>query len=164
MSETVPTSNEGVENPTIEGSERTFTQDEVNKLVGRARKEAAHKNENYELYKSAYEEYEQLKERNKTELEKAQDKAAKLENQLKALEQKEKVASWKREVAEATGVPADVLRGSTKEDIEEHASVLQKAFAKPSAPIVGSDGLYPNKTKGKSTKEEFSQMMDEFFA
>ena len=50
------TSNEGAENPTIEGSERTFTQEEVNRLVGKARKDASHKNENYEIYKQAYEE------------------------------------------------------------------------------------------------------------
>lgn len=154
------TSTEGAENPTIEGSERTFTQEEVNRLVGKARKEASHKNENYEMYKSAYEELEQIKESNKSELQKAQDRAAKLETQLKTMKHNEDVQGWKREIAETTGVPADVLRGNTREEIEAHAQALQSAFAKPSAPIVGSDGKFSNAQRGKSKVELFAEALD----
>ncbi len=101
MSDTVSTGtqatdNVGAENSTIDGSERTFTQEEVNRLVGKARKEASHKNENYEMYKSAYEELEQIKESNKSELQKAQDKATKLETQLKALKHDLRWLLWEK--------------------------------------------------------------------
>lgn len=154
------TSNEGAENPTIEGSERTFTQEEVNKLVGKARKNASHKNENYEMYKQAYEELEQIKESNKSELQKAQDRASKLETQLKTLKHNEEVQAWKREVAGATGVPADVLRGNSKEEIEQHAQELQTAFSTPTAPVIGSDGKFSNSQKGKSKAELFAETLE----
>ena len=70
---------EEAENSPIESSERMFTQEQVNKLVGEARRKASHKNENYELYKQAYEELEAIKQANKSELERAQEKASKLE-------------------------------------------------------------------------------------
>jgi hypothetical protein len=155
------TSTEGAQNPTIEGSEqKTFTQDEVNRLVGKARKEASHKNENYEVYKQAYEELEQIKESNKSELQKAQDRAAKLETQLKTLKHNEEVQVWKREVASAAGVPADVLRGNTREEIEAHAQALQAAFEKPSAPVVGSDGNFNNAQKAKTKSQLFAETLE----
>ena len=40
-------------------------------------------------------------------------------------EQAAQVASWIQEVAEAAGVPASALRGSTKEEIEAHAETLK---------------------------------------
>lgn len=155
------TSTEGAQNPTIEGSEqKTFTQDEVNRLVGKARKEASHKNENYEMYKQAYEELEQIKESNKSELQKAQDRAAKLETQLKNLKHNEEVQVWKREIASAAGVPADVLRGNTREEIEAHAQALQAAFEKPSAPVVGSDGNFNNAQKAKTKSQLFAETLE----
>jgi DNA polymerase III delta prime subunit len=170
MSETatagnMTTDNVGAENPTIEGSEqeKTFTQEEVNRLVGKARKEASNKNEKYEMYKSAYQELEQIKEANMSELEKAQDKASKLEAELKAIRQEQEVASLRREIAETSGIPAGVLRGNTREEIEAHAEELAKAFHQPSAPVVGSDGLYSNKTKGKSNADLFAEVFERNF-
>ena len=43
-------------------------------------------------------------------------------------------------IAEKAGVPADVLRGDSVEELAEHASAIADFLAPPSAPIVASDG------------------------
>lgn len=44
--------------------------------------------------------------------------------------------AWRKEVSEASGVPADVLRGSTKEELEAHAEAMKPYFEKEAAPVV----------------------------
>lgn len=46
------------------------------------------------------------------------------------------------EVAKAKGVPADALRGNTREEIEAHADVLA-TLIKPSAPVIPGQGKAP---------------------
>ena len=43
-------------------------------------------------------------------------------------------------IAEKAGVPAEVLRGDTVEDMAAHAEALASFLAPPSAPYVASDG------------------------
>lgn len=59
--------------------------------------------------------------------------------EYKTAEQKRK---WAFEVSQETGVPADALRGDSKEEMEAHAATLEK-YVKRNAPYVGSDGRTP---------------------
>lgn len=86
--------------------------------------------------------FDALQEANKTELEKANDKAAKAEAELAKYRRQEQVRSWASEVSKETGVPADLLRGNTKEEIQAHAEQL-KGFIRPSAPVVNGEGGKP---------------------
>jgi septal ring factor EnvC (AmiA/AmiB activator) len=74
-----------------------------------------------------------LEEAAKTEDQKRLERIAELEKQVAEYEEAAQVAKWKAEVAEAAGVPAEALAGSTREEIEAHAEVLKKL-------IVPADG------------------------
>ena len=67
----------------------------------------------------------EIEEANKTEQQKQAERLAELESQVSDYQTREQIAAWKAEVAAETGVPADVLSGSTKEELEAHASKLK---------------------------------------
>ena len=141
---------------------KTFTQEEVDDII---KKRLSRVNSevpaDYEELKSKASQFDELQEANKTELQKAQDKNAKLESQLKAFKHAKEVQEWKHEIAETTGVPADVLRGDTREELESHAQVLQATFAKPTAPIIGGDGKFSTpKTAPQTNAEKFGEALD----
>ncbi len=95
-----------------------------------------------------------LDESSKTEAQKAAERLAELETKVKDYETREQINAWKAEVATATGVPANVLAGSTKEEIEAHAATLkplieqaQAAPAQPApgvVPTIGNTPTVPN--------------------
>lgn len=74
----------------------------------------------------------------------------------KASEQKR---TWANEVAQETGVPADVLRGETKEEMEAHAKTLEK-YVKVSAPVVSGDGRSPNAQAAVSARDQFAAALE----
>ena len=67
----------------------------------------------------------EIEEASKSETQKLADRAAAAEAKAAAYEAREQIAGWKAEVAEATGVPAALLAGSTKEEIEAHAAIAK---------------------------------------
>lgn len=68
------------------------------------------------------------------------DAAAAERDELKAAGE---LAGITREVAEANGIPAEALRGSTREELEAHAAVLKPVFAKANGPYVPTIGDRP---------------------
>ena len=86
-----------------------------------ARKWEARAKENSDAAKRLAE----IEEASKTDLEKALARAEAAEAKVKEHETREQVAAWKAEVAEATGIPAAALAGSTKEELEAHAATLK---------------------------------------
>lgn len=108
---------------------------------------------------SAAKELEKLKDANKSELERAQERAAAAEAKLKSLQAEKDIAEWRQEVAKETGVPADILSGSTKEEIEDHAKLLAQYIKHDSAPYISSDGHKPKRT-AKSSKEAFAEAIE----
>lgn len=75
---------------------------------------------------------------------------------LRASEQKR---VWASEVAQETGVPADVLRGETKEEMEAHAKTLEK-YVKVSAPVVSGDGRSPNTQAAVTARDQFAAALE----
>lgn len=60
--------------------------------------------------------------------------------ELDTLKTAGELAEATREIAAANGIPAEALRGSTREELEAHAAVLKPVFAKaegPYAPRIG---------------------------
>jgi len=84
---------------------------------------------------------EEIENQSKSELQKAAERAEAAERRVQEFELREQVKQWKDEVAEATGVPAAALSGSTLEELTAHAEVLApliKAAQKgPRVPNVG---------------------------
>lgn len=112
-------------NPSAEGS-RTFTQEQVNKLVGDARMKERAKLSGQEGRKDA----------DDADLREARGRVEALEAERDALLSEKNAAAWKEEASKATGVPAEVLEGATKEAVEAHAERLKPYFAKAAAPVV----------------------------
>lgn len=158
---TTPAGEGANENPAMEGSQpRTFTQEEVNALVGKTRKEERAKFSGYEEYKAAADELRELKEKGKTELERAMERAEAAEAALAEREAAEAVAEAVREVAKATGVPEEALRGSTREEIEAHAEALKPFFAKDAAPSVNTGSpSTEGKGSGDPLRDAINQML-----
>lgn len=111
-----------------DGAQKTFTQEDVNRLIA---KEKA-KFKNFADYKQKAEKFDELQKSSQTDAQRAEE----AEKELAAYKAKEQAAMWAAEVSKDTGVPAELLRGSTKEDIESHAESLKPYFSKPAAPVV----------------------------
>ena len=113
--------------------EKTFTQAELNAIVqeriGRTKQQYA----DYEALKEKAGKYDQMQEANKTELEKATGRAAEFEKKYNDLVNANKVRDIRAAVSKETGVPADLLTGSTEEDCKKQAASIL-AFAKPEEP------------------------------
>lgn len=152
------------ENPPA-GDSQVFTQEQVNQLVGKTRKEERAKYANYEKYKADSEKLAEIENANKSELEKFKERAESAEAALAAIKQAEEQMAWKKEVSEKTGVPAEVIQGNTKEDMESFAESIQKYFPQPDAsrPYVSSDGFAPSNAGKKSTRKQFADAMKDVF-
>jgi hypothetical protein len=75
--------------------------------------------------------FDTLEESKKTELQKAQDELARIQAELAT----ERSTSLKSQVAAAKGVPAELLTGSTQEELEAAADALLTFKGVPKAPV-----------------------------
>jgi hypothetical protein len=114
---------------------------EAEKLKSEARKWETRSKDNAKAAQRLAE----IEEASKTDLEKFQSRAEAAEKRLAEIESREQVASWKSEIAAGTGVPADALRGSTREELEAHAEALKPLLtASQRGPFVPSPGNIPD--------------------
>lgn len=82
-----------------------------------------------------------------------------LANKLQTYEAEKERATLVSEVAEANKVPASVLRGSTREELEAHAAVLAELI-KPSGPVI----LGQERTPDKVTEDPLREFARNLFA
>lgn len=137
-------------------SPKTFTQEEFNRFA--ASEKAKYKG--FSEIKAKAEKYDQLEAAQKTDLDKANDRADKAEAKLAQYESKEQAEGWKAAASKATGVPSNILRGSTEEEINEHAESLKEHFSTDAAPQVQSDGFVPDPGSDKSSKDLFASALE----
>ena len=104
-----------------------------------ARKWEARAKENSKAAKD----YEKLKESQMTELERAQKRADDAEAEAKKLKAERDRKAWAEEIAKETGVPAEVLRGETREEMEAHAGAIKPLLPNGNRTHVGSEGGTP---------------------
>ncbi len=62
----------------------------------------------------------------------------------------DELAKVRAEVSEETGVPAELLRGSTRDELAEHAKAIAAAYKPAPAPKVGGSGSFSNESKSDS--------------
>lgn len=102
--------------------ERTFTQAELDEIVkNRVARERA-KYGDYETLQAKALKFDEMEEANKSELQKATEKADALQKQLDDMNKANEVRNIREKVASETGVPANLLHGTTEEDCMEQAS------------------------------------------
>jgi len=132
---------------TATGFNPITSQEEFDKILGQRLQRERSKYADYEDLKQKAAKLDQIEEANKTELEKALARAEKAEAHAKELETREQLASWKQEVSRETGVPADILRGSTLEELQEHAKQVKPLISdqKNTGPVMPGTGEIDNK-------------------
>ena len=152
---TVPETQETTQNP-VEPQEKTFTQEDVNRIVAERVKRYA----NYEELKQKAEKFDQIEESNKTELQKAVEKANGLQSELDALKNATKLRDLRDEVSKEKGVPANLLTGTTKEECEAQAEeIISFAKQRPGYPAV-PDGGEPTVTVKRATRDQFAEWLN----
>jgi len=117
---------------------KTFTQDEVNALIGERLKRDREKYADYDALKEKAAQFDELQEANKTELEKATERANKAESELESMRAEKARRELLDKVSKETGVPADLLKGDTEEELAESAKSIA-AFAKANEPGIPED-------------------------
>lgn len=119
---------------------RTFTQDEVNEMMGKVRRETREKFADYDALKQKADAYDEAQEAAKSELEKAQEAAnselekaqeaaAKAEKELEAMRAEKARNDLAARVSAATGVPAALITGADEESMTASANAIA-AYAK----------------------------------
>jgi murein DD-endopeptidase MepM/ murein hydrolase activator NlpD len=89
----------------------------------------------------------ELEEASKSDLQKALERAEAAERRATEYE----LTAARAEVASQAGIPADVLRGATREELEAHAASLKAvldAQTAPRGPVVTNPGGTPTTTGG----------------
>lgn len=79
--------------------------------------------------------------------------------ELSTYRSKDQKRQWATEVAQETGVPADILRGESKEEMLSHAASIKDHLV-PSAPMIGSDGRLPQNQAKPTLQQTFADVMN----
>lgn len=94
----------------------------------------------------------EIEENAKTEDQKRADRMAALETELAGYKSREQVAAWAAEIVKNSKVPADALRGSTREELEQHFQQIKSLMPKEpepkkgaAAPYVAGEGQSPSR-------------------
>ncbi len=140
------------------------TQADLDRIIADRLSRERAKYGDYQELKSKAAQFDELTEAQKTELQKAIDRAEKAEAALAKAEQANQVRTWSQEIGKATGVPAELLRGATREELQAHADALKAAGVgtpngqQGSYPVVTTDG---KQTEGKPTTpaDKFAEFM-----
>ena len=144
----------------VEGS-KTFTQEELNQMIGERLARERAKYQDYESLKEKAAKYDQIEEESKTELQKATERADKLEEELNKLKKEATIRAIREEVANEIGVPITLLTAETKDDCEAQAKAIL-SFAKPDVgyPTVKDAGEVRNASSA-STRDQFEEWFNE---
>ena len=144
-----------------EGQTRTFTQEEVNAIVGKRLAEEKGKYADYDVLKAKAEKFDEAEEASKSELQKATERAQNLENELNGLKKAEEIRQTREKIATETGIPSNLLTGSTEDECKAQAEAI-KAYATPGYPKVKDGGEVP-KTSSGNAKADFAEYMSTVF-
>ena len=151
---TVPTQENNAE-----GQNRTFTQDELNAIVGKRLAEEKGKYSDYEEIKAKAAKFDEAEEANKSELQKATERANNLEAELNGMKKAEEIRQMKEKIANETGIPANLINGTTEEECKAQAEAI-KAYAQPSGYPKVKDGGEPHKPTG-TAQQQFADFMSQ---
>ena len=138
-------------NQVEEATEKTFTQEEVNQIVGDRLKRESAKYADYEDLKSKAEKFDELSGQNQA-----------LQTELNELKNANTIRDMRSKVAEETGVPANLLTGMTEEECKTQAAAIME-FKKPKAYPNVRDAGEVAKVGKPTTRQQFADWMDQAF-
>lgn len=140
--------------------ERTFTQDEVNQMIGERLAREKAKYSNYEELEAKAQKFDEIEEKSKTELQKAQEERDAFKAELEGMKKANSVRELREKVAEEKNIPANLLTGETEEDCIAQADAIL-SFAMPNAYPAVKDGGEVRKTMKKDTASQFADWFNE---
>lgn len=144
---------------TEQAEPKTFTQDDVNRIVAKR----VEKYSDYAELKEKASKYDEQVEAGKSDLQKATEKAEHLQAELNAIKREAELRDMRDEVARATGVPAELLTGTSQEVCEDQAQALLTWAQQriPNGYPRIPDGGDPIGNAKKSTRELFAEWFNE---
>ena len=134
---------------------KTFTQDELNAIVSDRVKREREKHADYATLKEKADKFDQMEEASKSEIQRMTETNARLQKELDDIKLAEAIREIRAKVAKETGIPENLLTGSTEEDCKAQAEAI-KAFAKPTYPTL-RDGGEAGGASGVSTAQQFAE-------
>lgn len=136
---------------------RTFTQAEVDAMIGERLSRERAKYADYDQLKSKADQFTAQEEAAKTDLQKALDKAARLQSELDGLMKSNAARDARDKVSAETGIPASLLTGETEEACKAQAEAILKWHGdKPKYPST-NDGGEKHTPSGGSTRDQFAE-------
>lgn len=141
---------------------KTFTQSELDHIVGERLAREREKYQDYDALKEKAAKLDSLEESQKSELQKATERATAAEKELADLKKAAAVREMRDKVSQETGVPANLLTGETEEECTKIAEAI-KAYATPSYPSVEDHGESrpAQKASESSTKRQFAAWLNQ---
>lgn len=120
-----------------EGNEpepKSFTQEQVDQIVEKRLAKERGKYKDYDELKTKAMKLDEMENAGKSELDKLKESNAALRKQIDDAAAEKQHAEWVSEVAKDKDVPAELLRGGSKEELEAHADLLRAALHPASKP------------------------------
>ena len=142
---------------------KTFTQAEVDSIVGERLARERQKYPDYEELKTKAAEYDKAQEANKTELQKAQEANAKLQAKLEGMEKEKKLLDTRSKVAKEKGIPADLLTGEDEDTCKAQADAILKFAKGPKYPSVKETKHEASQNATNNTNEDFRALASQIF-
>lgn len=155
MSETVNQENTTAVQPE---EPKTFTQAEMDAIIGDRLKRERLKYADYEELKQKAEKFDASEEASKSELQKATERAEALQKELDSYKHAEEVRQIRTKVSAETGVPVELINGDTEEICKAQAEKL-KPYVDHGYPRVRDAGEV-RKTASGSTREQFANWFE----
>lgn len=146
-----------MEETVLQEESKTFSQEEVNAIVGDRLKREREKYADYESLKEKAARLDEMEEASKSELQKATEKARQLEAELSGLRKADEIRKIRENVANETGVPANLLSGEDEESIKSHALAIKAYFSNGNAYPQIKDGGEVITPQTGSPKNDFMQ-------
>lgn len=149
---------QGNANGNGELGERTFTQEQVNALIGKKSSEIKAKYADYEDLKAKAKKYDEAQEASKSELQKATGQRDAYKKELDQLKAANSAREIREKVAKEKGIPANLLTKDTEEACSAQADAIL-AYAKPEGyPNVQDNGEVQHQGK-RATRDQFADFM-----
>lgn len=147
------------------------TQADLDRIIADRLSREKAKYADYPDLKAKAAKFDEVEQANKTELQKALDRAAAAEAKVASYETRDQVSTWAKEIVAGSPIPADALRGSSKEELQAHFDQLKalvpssedqptpKGLIGPYVPAEGTKPTTPAQTNGQIFADFLKQQM-----
>lgn len=147
------------DNQAIEITGKTFTQAEVDAIVGDRLKRDRQKYADYDALKEKANKFDQMEEASKSELQKAMEQAAALQTELDSIKAANAIRDIRQKIAEETGVPASLITGTTEDECRDQAKGIIDFKQAKAYPVVRDGGEVTERLKA-TPQQQFAEWLD----